>query len=227
VRGLGSALVLGLALLAAPAFAQGLVPGRPGPYVIDVRGVASGIPNQAPLFAPARDTIAVPSRGFGFDAGAHVYPLSLGPARIGIGANYTRARGSVTDPAVSAVITTLAPQLSFNFGTRSGWSYLSLGYGSLRMSSRVDESVVLAPALDTGSAPEADDSGLEAPQSTAAYTVDSGRRNSLNFGGGARWFLSRHIATSFDVRFHRVASGGTPSTPGFTVVGASVGLSIR
>jgi hypothetical protein len=184
-------------LLAVPAFAQ-QPPAAPGPYVIDLRGSMLAIPNEAAFFPATQSSIAVPSRGFGFDVGAHVYPFGLGPARVGIGANFARARGSLADPNVSAVITTLAPQLSFNFGTRDGWSYLSVGYGAVTVSTQLDDE-----------------------------TKESGRLGSFNVGGGARWFLSRHLATSFDLRFYRVAPSSAAVTPGVGVFGASVGVSLR
>ena len=74
---------LGLAgvLLGPRVEAQGLTPGKPGPYVIDVRGVTSGIPASPGLYPDLGDQYVVPARGFGFDVGAHVYLFSLGPAR--------------------------------------------------------------------------------------------------------------------------------------------------
>jgi hypothetical protein len=57
--------------------------------------------------------------------------------------------------------------------------------------------------------------------------ADSGTLGSLNFGGGARWFLSRHIGIGFDLRFHRVAAKSSAGTPGVTVVSTSIGFSIR
>jgi hypothetical protein len=166
---------------------------------------------------------AVPSRGWGIDAGAHVYPLQLGAARLGIGLMLLRARGTAapakpastsgtssppapaTTPDVAAVVTTVAPQISVNFGSRAGWSYLSAGIGRAGISTKTS-------AFGT----------------TQARLLDSGSRSSINFGGGARWFTRARLAFSFDVRFHMVRAGGdvTP-TPGATLVAASAGISLR
>jgi hypothetical protein len=113
------------------AVAQSLTPGPPGPYVIDFRGATSGVPTTAELYPDLTIEDSVPTRGFGFDVGAHVYRFHLGAARFGLGANYVRVRGTA---GVALVTTQLfAPQLSFNFGTSNGWSYLSAGFGPARI----------------------------------------------------------------------------------------------
>ena len=131
---------LGLAgvLLGTQVEAQGLTPGKPGPFVIDVRGVTSGIPASPGLYPDLGDQYVVPARGFGFDVGAHIYLFSLGPARLGIGANYIEVRGTATD--ADATLETIAPQLSFNFGTSDGWSYLSVGAGPARVNAGAEAS---------------------------------------------------------------------------------------
>ena len=182
---------LGLAgvLLGPRVEAQGLTPGKPGPYVIDVRGVTIGIPASPGLYPDLGDQYVVPARGFGFDVGAHVYLFSLGPARLGIGANYIEVRGTATD--ADATLETIAPQLSFNFGTSDGWSYLSVGAGTARVNA-----------------------------------VASASSSAINAGGGARWFLKRHLAVGFDVRFHMIAADGDTMGKS-TQVSASVGLSVK
>lgn len=120
-------LVIVLVLVASAAAAQSLTPGPPGPFVIDARGATSGVPTSTALYPTLGPTHIVPSRAFGFDVGAHVYPLSIGPARIGIGANFVQVRGTSADAVVTERM--IAPQLSFNFGTSNGWSYLSGGVG--------------------------------------------------------------------------------------------------
>ena len=185
------AVWLGLAgvLLGTQVEAQGLTPGKPGPFVIDVRGVTSGIPASPGLYPDLGDQYVVPARGFGFDVGAHIYLFSLGPARLGIGANYIEVRGTATD--ADATLQAVAPQLSFNFGTTDGWSYLSLGAGTARVNA-----------------------GAEASSSA------------INAGGGARWFLKRHLAVGFDVRFHMIAADGDTMGKS-TQVSASVGFSLK
>lgn len=188
--------------LCASAAAQTAAADRPGPYVIDVRGTTISLPQDPSFYPPVSSTTAVPSRGWGIDAGAHVYPFQLGAARLGIGGMLLRARGTVSfesQPAVAALVTTMTPQVSVNFGSRAGWSYLSAGIGRAQMTTRV------APRL-----------------------LDSGTRSTVNFGGGARWFAKPRLAFTFDVRFHMVRAGGdvTP-TPGTTLVAASAGMSLR
>jgi hypothetical protein len=189
---LAASIVL-LLVLASRAAAQ--APDPPGPWVIDIRGATSGLPSDTAFYPPISTETLVPSRAFGIDAGAHVYLFSLGPSRVGLGANYVRARG--TTPGVAATFTTVAPQVSFNFGTVNGWSYLSAGYGRAAMVTRVES--------------------VGGPD-----TQESGSLASLNLGGGARWFLTRHVGIGFDVRWHRL--GGTP---GASVVSASAGFSVH
>ena len=182
---------LGLAgvLLGTQVEAQGLTPGKPGPFVVDVRGVTSGIPASPGLYPGLGDQYVVPARGFGFDVGAHIYLFSLGPARLGIGANYIEVRGTATD--ADATLQTIAPQLSFNFGTSDGWSYLSVGAGTARVNA-----------------------------------VASASSSAINAGGGARWFMNRHLAVGFDVRFHKIAADGD-TMGASTQVSAAVGFSLK
>ena len=182
---------LGLAgvLLGSRVEAQSLTPGPPGPYVVDVRGVTIGIPASPGLYPDLGDQFTVPARGFGFDVGGHVYLFNLGPARLGLGVNVIRVRGTATD--ADATFQTVAPQLSFNFGSSDGWSYLSLGAGTARVK-----------AIETGSS------------------------SAINAGGGARWFMKRHLAIGFDIRVHMIAADGDIMGKS-TQVSASVGLSLK
>ena len=237
MRRLTAVCLLGLGVLAGtPASAQITAPDPPGPYVIDVRGATSAIPQDAGFFPPVPTATLIPSRGYGIDVGAHVYLMRLGSGRLGIGANVLRVRGTAspkapssgstsastpaprlppTTPDVDATLTTVAPQLSFNFGSADGWSYVSAGLGRAHMT--------------TGSSAfGGEGSGTDL---TPARSVDGGTRSSLNVGGGARWFTKRHLAYSFDVRFHIVSAGAeqgtSPATPRTTLVAASVGISLR
>jgi hypothetical protein len=128
------AVWLGLAgvLLGSRVDAQSLTPGPPGPFfVIDVRGATSGIPTSIGLYPNVPTGGNVPSRGFGFDVGGHVYLFNLGAARLGLGVSVIGVRGTATD--ATATMGIVAPQLSFNFGTSDGWSYLSVGAGTARI----------------------------------------------------------------------------------------------
>ena len=197
-------LLTALLLITGPAYAQGPQPGPPGPYVIDVRGATSGIPQGESFYPPVPAGTTIPARGFGLDLGGHIYAGRIGAARLGFGANAMYVRGTATPPAatvqtlpdVDATLTTVAPQLSFNFGTADGWSYLSAGVGAQRFRSN--------------------QSGPLAPRSHL-----TGWMRTVNVGGGARWFTTDHLALGFDLRFH---VGGTPRT---TLVSASVGVALR
>jgi hypothetical protein len=183
---------LGLAgvLLGSRAGAQSLTPGPPGPiFVVDVRGSTSGIPTGVGLYPSVPVGGSVPSRGFGYDVGGHVYLFNLGSARLGLGVNVIGVRGTATDATANMDI--LAPQLSFNFGSSDGWSYLSLGAGTARIK-----------AGETGSS------------------------SAINAGGGARWFIKRHLAVGFDVRLHKIAADGETMDDS-TVLSASVGFSVK
>ncbi len=112
----------------------------------------------------------IPNRGFGIALGAHVYPLRLGIVTFGIGASVfvgTRngrsferrdhadgqrpaVTGEATLPVVTTRMTSLVPQLSINFGHRFGWSYLSAGYGPMR----IDSSASAIGMLPAVSAPD-------------------------------------------------------------------------
>jgi opacity protein-like surface antigen len=123
------------------------------------------------------------------------------------------ARGATTaivagTPDVTARATTLAPQLSINFGHRLGWSYLSAGYGGAKVRSE---------AVAVGTRP--------------AALADSGWMGAINFGGGARWFLTEHLGVGFEARWHRLsareATGTTLSAPRATLFHLAVGLSLK
>ena len=193
VRLLSRLLLAGGVLLGAPVHAQS--PDPPGPWVLDLRGATSGLPKDTAFFPAVATETIVPARGFGFDVGGHVYLFRLGPSRVGVGANYVRARG--TTGGVVANVGTIAPQVSFNFGSSEGWSYLSAGLGRAWVKTTV--------AQEAGRA-----------------SADSGGLTAINMGGGARWFLAAHLAVGFDVRVHRIS--GPPRASLFT---ASVGLSVK
>lgn len=184
-----------------------------GPFVVDVRGLMSGLPTTegwTPVVPAGTD---VPSRGFGLEGGAHFYFAKWGPARLGAGASFSMARGTATavtagTPDVKTRATTLAPQLSFNFGHRLGWSYLSAGYGGAQLTS------------------EASRVGV-----TPAAIVESGWMSAINIGGGARWFITEHFGVGFDARWHRLSSRDATATslaaPRATLFHLAVGVSLQ
>jgi len=220
-------------LAVTSAAAQIAAPAAPGPYAIDLRGATSGLPADAAFFPPAPAGTGIPPRGFGVDVGAHIYPMQLGPARLGVGVGLLRVRGAAspvppssstsssttaaTTPDVDAALTVIAPQLSFNFGSSAGWSYLSAGVGRARVTS------VTSAFRGDG---DGTASGL-----TPGGDANSGFRRSMSIGAGARWFTKAHLGVSFDLRVHVISAGGAegarPATPRSTVTSASVGVSVR
>ncbi|HWB29336.1 MAG TPA: hypothetical protein VG736_02455 [Vicinamibacterales bacterium] len=174
-------------LLCAPVLAHAQQPTEPiGRFAFDLRGFYSGF-GQDPVTAEGLDVqpTDLPSRGFGGVAGIHVYPLRTKGFALGIGAEGILARASkqardetTGDPTGLPIVQRLmglSPQISFNFGHRQGWSYLSAGMGPLSFASYQRD---MAP----------DD---PAP-----------RKRTINMGAGARWFNTAHLAFCFDMRFY-------------------------
>jgi hypothetical protein len=175
----------------ARAAAQSLNPGPPGPFVFDIRGATSGLPSTVAFVPDPETTATIPTRGFGGSAGVHVYAFQLGPARLGAGVDVVYARGTTVD-AIST-LTSLDPQLSLNFGTADGWSYVSAGVGITRVN--VDP-VDVSESL-----------------------------RSINWGGGARWFLGPRFGVGFDVRIRHLAAGDV--LPKTMSVAVAVGMSLK
>jgi len=206
-----AALIVAAAVMAA-APAAGQTPSRPGPWVLDIRGVTSAVPTDT-MFYPALTAGVVPSRGFGADVGGHVYLFNLGPARVGLGGSLIAVRATArssntptdgaepSEPAqrVAMTLRAIAPQLSLNFGSRDGWSYLSAGVGVGSVNSRTEDSL--------------------------PGERQSGRLRMVNYGGGARWFISPRLAFGFDLRAYQLAAGA--GTPRVSIFAAGAGLSIR
>jgi len=206
MRGVRLAVAVGLVLATGAAGAQTPGPAdQPGPWVLDLRGTTVSLPSDADFLPALPSGSVVPGRGFGIDGGARWYWRRLGPSRLGLGLDATWARGTApgtaTLPRVVETFTRVAPDLSFNFGQRNGWSYLSLGAGVARIAA----SASLAGRDLT-------------PTSTGTVLT-------LHAGGGARWFTRERLAVGFDVRLHSLQPGeSTPPTMRFA---ASVGISLR
>jgi hypothetical protein len=184
---------------AAPAAAQSTDPI--GPFVVDVRGVFARHKVE-PDIAKNLDVEPgnLPVRSLGLVAGAHVYPWRSQRIALGLGGTVILAGGSraldieasdgtvTKSPDVRRHFSTISPEVSINFGHRNGWSYISGGmFGRSKL------------YVDREDAPAAD------PPS----------RKTLNYGGGARWFTSDHLAFSVDFRWYSVAE----QVPTATVVG--------
>lgn len=186
-----------------------------GRYVADARvdfpkfkqdpNTASGIGATA---------LNLPTRAFGFVVGAHWHPLRLGIMTLGLGGEISAARRGHTlntgtkiapvNVTVNSRFSAVSPQISFNFGARDGWSYISGGIGWSRFTAeRADRPL---PDQESGS-------------------------KTINYGGGARWFAKKHLAVSMDLRFYAVnpqlTTATRPSFPRMTLMAFSAGAAIR
>src|SRR5437762_4474772 len=84
-------------------------------------------------------TEKLPTRGFGFVFGAHWYPIRFGIMTLGLGGEVSKAGDDRTantgteaipvNVTVNTSFSAVSPQVSFNFGARDGWSYISGGIG--------------------------------------------------------------------------------------------------
>lgn len=220
---------LGVGLL-LPILAAAQTDAPPGPYAIDVRAVTGSLPQDPSFFPPVPTGTPIPSAHLGFDIGGHFYAFRLGPARLGLGMNLLRVGGAAAPPTppaggtspparprvprVETRVRMFTPQLSFNFGSSRGWSYVSAGVGQI--------------AVSTATSEFASGSSSTAPLAPA-QTRETAALQTINFGGGARWFNTEHLAFSFDVRFHKATGRTTEgvSTVPVTLVTASAGLSLK
>ena len=184
-------------------------------FVVDLQASVLRLPTDEEI-ATRRDMDVswLPKWGVGFNTGAHFYPLRWKLVTFGIGGTYfwggrTRTQAVVdqepapSGPDVTTRLRGFAPQLSFNFGSRDGFSYLSGG---------------IAPSKLTVSREDA------APE-TGEWV------KTINYGGGARWFFNDRLAFSVDLRFYAIApteasekGGGHPR---LTQMVASAGISFR
>ena len=198
-------------LVARPAVAQD-PPSRIGPYVVDLHATMPRFPQDAQLAASRdMDLLELPGSGLGLQIGVHVYPIRWRAVTFGIGGEFATGRARNT-PVAAALrpaterFTTVAPQLSFNFGTGTGWSYISGGLG------RSTWAVV--------------------PQGQEGFAADSEKLKTINYGGGARWFMKTHLAFSFDVRFYAINPGtpfvlGALGSPRTTLLVIGAGISVK
>src|SRR5258706_9369439 len=127
----------------------------------------------------------LPGSGLGVQIGVHLYPIRWRAVTFGIGGEFATGRSRQTPTAAQTTLrpsterfTTLAPQLSFNFGTGNGWSYISGGLGQ--------------------------STWAVVPQGQEGFPADSEKLKTINSGGGAPWFMKTHLAFSSDVRFSGV-----------------------
>ena len=212
-----------LMMLAVPAAAQAPQEGLPR-FAVDLHGGLVGLPNAEGWIPVVTDATVVPGRAWGISGGAHVYLVKLGVMTFGVGAQWAMGKRTgeppavvtapgttptaPTVPVVTTEITSILPHLSMNFGHKYGWSYLSAGYGRTRVSS-----------------------STSAVGTNPAVIIPESWNPALNFGGGAKWFMKRHLGASFDVRFTKLSSRGEtallPSAKRTQMITMSVGISIQ
>lgn len=214
MRALAAALLLaGAPGLASAQPAEPVVRTRPvSGFVIDARGVLAKF-GQRPTTATELGATAaeLPGPGIGGALGAHVYLLRVKGVALGAGgelmiARRTRQRvdhtGQPSGPGLNARAYSLAPQVSLNFGHRTGWSYVSAGIGTASFETWTE----------TGGMPDR-------------------RVRAINYGGGARWFSSPRVAFTFDLRFYAMPPGPASATrlerPRQRLMVLSAGVSVR
>ena len=211
-------ITVGLVTMAAsPALAQDPPPKIPL-FAIDLHAAVPMFPSDDPALAASRGMQLgeLPGSGFGAHAALTMYPLRWKAITFGVGGEVTVSRARKTPPADqsnAAIVlrsseerfVAASPQLSFNFGTGNGWSYLSGGVGYANWS------VV--------------------PQGQAGFPPDEERLKTINYGGGARWFMKSHLAFSFDFRIYAISPSspvfGFPSGPRTNLKVISAGVSLK
>lgn len=196
-------IVLMLAVSASRVAAQTTTPLRG--VVADLRAVSTTVPT-GPGWTPPLSTGVVPGRGFGGEVGVTAF---VGPGRgrrAFLGATAMLAEGRATGedaPTVTTRLRAAAPQVGLGFGHGEGWSYLSAGAGAVSVRSDTDT-----------------DPATEAPWTLAVH-----------YGGGARWFLSEHVAFALDLRFWaltpRAATPTRVSGAATTRIALGAGVSFR
>lgn len=196
---------------------------EPLPLVVaDVRASSAGLPTGLGWTPTVPQGTLLPGRGLGVEAGAHVYITRFSFGALGVGSTFLMARGSASPPVATSSstpvtalpevrtrITSVIPQVSLNFGHRLGWSYISGGLGHTRVTSDVAEPLagsIVAPA-----------------ESPWARTI--------NYGGGARWFINDHMAFSVDLRWFKLAAVASTASraalPKQSLITASAGIAFK
>jgi len=204
---------------AAPVVCAQEPPPRIGPFVLDLHATVPMFPNDDLQLAASRgmQLAELPGAGLGVQGSAHLYLFRISVVTVGIGAEFAASRSTQTPPPASANtfpvvrsseerFSTFSPQLSLNFGNGHGWSYLSGGIGIANWA------VV--------------------PEGQEGFPADSEALETINYGGGARWFAKRHLAFSLDVRVYQINPGtaflaGAPGSPRTKLLVIGAGISLK
>lgn len=206
------ALSLLLLSTAAPALAQ-TRPSEPLPlFAFDVRGAFALLKDDLKTVETlALTTADLASDAYGFVGGGHVYVLRRGSFGLGLGGEIFWASGSKQNfdpmtraalgPEVQRRLFYPSGQITFNFGHRQGWSYLSAGGGPWTFDTYIAKTI---------------------PDSVPQFTT--------NFGFGARWFNNNHVAFNIDMRFYlsppneQIATSAGRDRQTITVLSAGISL---
>jgi hypothetical protein len=187
-------------------------------YVLDLHATLPMFPNDLQQLADSRGVppltlTELPGWGIGAQAAAHLYLFKWKALTVGVGGEVMVARATSTPPESSPAtlrpvaerLVSASPQLSFNFGSGNGWSYLSAGIGRSQWSLH--------------------------PKSEATGPADAEVLPTFNYGGGARWFIKPHLAFSFDVRVYEVEPGSqfgpNVGSPRARVLTIGAGVSVK
>jgi len=206
-------------MLVVCGFAESARAQEPPPpipwFAFDAHVAVPSFPNDVQAVADSRgiqQLAELPGAGIGIDLAAHIYPVRWKAVTVGLGGRLATMRahhdGDATlgTQSVTERFTYLGPQLSLNFGSASGWSYLSAGVAGSTWSIVYDNAPLPFPQNDE-------------------------RLKTFDYGGGARWFAKKHLAFSFDLRFYVIAPGtpelGLPASPRTTLMVVSAGVSLK
>ena len=208
-------LILASIVIAGAAETSFAQTNRPIPVVVfDARGLTVGFgTDEITAEDLAVTLVEMPGRGWGLMAGANVYPLRWRGFAAGATFEFLMGRGTRTNQnaAGTDVISIVERRIqgtafgaTINFGHRDGFSYLTVGKGPFMYDSSTD---------------------------TRPPDPSPERQTTLNYGGGARWFNTAHLAFGFDVRFYETKPiNPTPTSPGRErrrLLVLSAGISIR
>lgn len=208
-----------LIFIASPASAQepepGPLPPEPKPpFVLDARFGWPGISRDRTVAAALRvPPEELPGRGPAVIVGAQFYLPRRSAVSLGVGGEmlWFRAVNTVepateTGPAGPTLRNRwshVSPQVSLNFGSGGGWSYLTGGLGWSKLTMELEDE----------------------PQG------EGERIRTLNYGGGAKWFAKKHLAFTVDVRFYSIsaqeATPGRVATSAVRVVVLSGGIALK
>src|SRR2546428_2747202 len=187
-----AALVLLLLISVVPVRSQGPPPGIPL-VVVDGQGNVPRFP-QDPLLADSRgiSLTELPGAGLGGQLGVHLYFFKFKAMTVGVGGQTIVAQAKQTPPkevqdqikAVTEKFRSLGAQLSLNFGSGTGWSYLSGGIG------RSNWSIV--------------------PEGRKLLPGDEEVLKTINYGGRAPRFAESHPPLRLPRRLYAIHPGGAP-----------------